>query len=160
MKIEGRVWKFGDDIDTDLIIPAKYLVTTDLKELGSHCLEGLKEGFPAKVKRKDVIVAGRNFGSGSSREHAPLAIKGSGIAAVIALSFARIFYRNSINIGLPIVELDSVADFKDRDLVKIDFLKGKIDNLTISKELYFQSYPQFLQRIIQAGGLMRWAKKI
>jgi len=160
MKIKGKVWRFGDDIDTDLIIPAKYLVTTDAEELGSHCLEGLKEGFPSKIERGDIIVAGKNFGSGSSREHAPLAIKGSGIAAVIASSFARIFYRNAINIGLPIIELELVKKFKDRDLIEVDFLNGNIKNITRIEELSFQSYPQFLQRIIQAGGLMRWAKKI
>ncbi|MDP8217037.1 MAG: 3-isopropylmalate dehydratase small subunit [Candidatus Kaelpia imicola] len=160
MKIEGRVWRFGNDIDTDLIIPARYLVTTDAEELGLHCLEGLKRGFPSEVKSGDIIVGGKNFGSGSSREHAPLAIKGSGVAAVIASSFARIFYRNSINIGLPIIEIDSVSRFKDRDLIEIDFLGGSIDNLTTGEELSFQSYPQFLQRIIQAGGLMRWAKKL
>ncbi len=160
MKIKGRVWKFGNDIDTDLIIPAKYLVTTDAKELGSHCLEGLKEGFPTKVKKGDIIVAGKNFGSGSSREHAPLAIKGSGVSAVIAVSFARIFYRNAINIGLPIIELNSINDFKDKNILSVDLLKGTIENITKRKELSFQSYPQFLQRIIQAGGLMRWAKKI
>ncbi len=160
MKIKGKVWRFGNDIDTDLIIPAKYLVTTDAKELGLHCLEGLKKDFPSEVKSGDIIVGGKNFGSGSSREHAPLAIKGAGIAAVIAPSFARIFYRNSINIGLPIIESPSVGKFKDRDIIEIDFLAGNISNLTTGENLSFQSYPQFLQRIIQAGGLMKWAKKI
>ncbi|MDP8254023.1 MAG: 3-isopropylmalate dehydratase small subunit [Candidatus Kaelpia aquatica] len=160
MKIKGRVWRFGNDIDTDLIIPARYLVTTDAKELGLNCLGGIKKGFPSEVKSGDIIVGGKNFGSGSSREHAPLAIKGAGVAAVIASSFARIFYRNSINIGLPIIEIDSVNRFKDKDLIEIDFLGGSISNLTTREDLSFQSYPEFLQRIIKAGGLMRWAEKI
>ncbi|MDD5614293.1 MAG: 3-isopropylmalate dehydratase small subunit [Candidatus Omnitrophica bacterium] len=157
MKIEGRVWKFGDDIDTDLIIPARYLVTTEARELGSHCLEGIKDGFPGQVKKGDIIVAGKNFGSGSSREHAPLSIKGAGIAAVIAFSFARIFYRNSINIGLPIVELESVAGFKDKDLIEIDFSNGRITKLDSGEVINFKKYPYFLQGIIKAGGLMQWA---
>jgi len=160
MKIKGKVFKFGDDIDTDLIIPARYLVTTDAKELGSHCLEGLKDGFPERVVKGDIIVGGRNFGSGSSREHAPLAIKGSGISAVIAESFARIFYRNAINIGLPIIELDKTVEFKDGDLIEIDIIKGEVNNLTKNKKYQFPGFPQFLQKIIRSGGLMKWARKI
>jgi len=160
MKIKGKVFKFGDDIDTDLIIPARYLVTTDAKELGSHCLEGLKNGFPEGVVKGDIIVGGKNFGSGSSREHAPLAIKGSGISAVVARSFARIFYRNAINIGLPIIELDKTAEFKDGDSIEIDFVEGEVNNLTRSKKYQFPKFPQFLQKIIQSGGLIKWAKKM
>lgn len=160
MKIKGKVWKFGNNIDTDLIIPARYLVTTDPKELGRHCLEGLKPGFPENVKPGDIIVAGTNFGSGSSREHAPLAIKGAGISCIIAESFARIFFRNAINIGLPIIELKESREFNDFDLVEIDFGKGKVKNITQGKEYVFQNYPGFLQEIIKSGGLMKWARKI
>ncbi len=159
MKIKGNVWKFGDDIDTDLIIAARYLVTTDARELGSHCLEGLKEGFPGKVNKGDIIIAGKNFGSGSSREHAPIAIKGAGISCVVAVSFARIFYRNAINIGLPIMELEKAGQFKDFDTVEIDFSSGKIKNLTQKRDYIFQGYPEFLQKIIIAGGLIGWVKK-
>lgn len=159
MKIKGRVWKFGDNIDTDLIIPARYLVTTDLEELGSHCLEGLKPGFPQQVKKGDVIVAGRNFGSGSSREHAPLAIKGAGISCVIAQSFARIFFRNAINIGLAIIEFQDIKSFTDGDVMEIDFNKGKIKNITTGREYIFPRYPEFLQQIIKTGGLMKWIQK-
>lgn len=160
MKIRGKVWKFGDNIDTDLIIPARYLVTTDPRELGQHCLEGLKPDFPQGVSKGDVLVAGANFGSGSSREHAPLAIKGAGISCVIAKSFARIFFRNAINIGLPIVEFQKVDEFCERDLVEVDFSKGKIKNVTRGKGYSFQKYPDFLQEIIKSGGLMKWARKM
>ncbi|MDP8234000.1 MAG: 3-isopropylmalate dehydratase small subunit [Candidatus Saelkia tenebricola] len=160
MKIKGKVWKFGDDVDTDLIIPAKYLVTTDAKELGSHCLENIKQGFPERVNKGDIIVAGKNFGSGSSREHAPLAIKGAGVSAVLAESFARIFSRNAINIGLPIIEIEEMNKFKDYDLIEIDFINGRVRNLSQDKEYKFQKYPEFLQNIIRAGGLMKWAQRM
>ena len=160
MKIRGRVFKFGNNVDTDLIIPARYLVTVDAKELGSHCLEGIKKGFPKDVKKGDVIVAGKNFGSGSSREHAPRAIKGAGISAVIASSFARIFYRNAVNIGLPIIEIEEVDRFRDKDLIEIVFSKGIIINLTRKENFSFQRYPDFLERIIRAGGLIKWARRL
>lgn len=156
MRLKGKVWKFGDDINTDLIIPARYLVTTDPVELGKHCLEGIKEGFPQKVEGGDIIVAGKNFGSGSSREHAPLAIKGAGISCVIAVSFARIFFRNAINIGLPIIELKEADKINDGDELEIDFKMGKVRNLTQDKVYQFQAYPDFLQGIIKAGGWIRW----
>jgi 3-isopropylmalate/(R)-2-methylmalate dehydratase small subunit len=160
MKIKGKVWKFGNDINTDLIIPARYLVTTNPIELGKHCLEGIKKGFPEKVKKGDIIVAGKNFGCGSSREHAPLAIKGAGISCIIAKSFARIFFRNAINIGLPILELEKIEEFKEQDLIEIDFKNGKVRNLTLNREYKFESYPIFLQEIVKAGGLMKWGRKL
>lgn len=159
MKTKGRVWKFGHNIDTDLIIPARYLVSIDIIELARHCLEGLKPGFPEKVEPGDVILAGRNFGSGSSREHAPLAIKATGISAVIAVSFARIFFRNAINIGLPIIEMDKIEEFQDQDLIELDLEEGVLRNLTQNRTYNFPCYPQFLQEIIKAGGLMQWAKR-
>ena len=159
MKIKGKVWKFGDHINTDDIIAARYLNTTDEKELASHCMETIRPEFSKNVKKGDVIVAGENFGCGSSREHAPISIKGCGISAVIAKSFARIFLRNSINIGLPVIELKEADEINENDEVEIDFEKGEIKNLTTGKTYKFPSYPEFLNEIIKHGGLMKWVKE-
>ncbi|MFC2062273.1 3-isopropylmalate dehydratase small subunit, partial [Elusimicrobiota bacterium] len=138
---------------TDQIIPARYLDTSDPGKLASHCMEGVDEEFSKKVKNGDIIVAGKNFGCGSSREHAPLSIKGSGIAAVVAKSFARIFYRNAINIGLPIIECGNF-EAKTGETAGIDLEKGKICNINTGKEVEFSEFPEFLTEIISAGGLM------
>lgn len=152
MKVKGNVIKYGDNVDTDVIIPARYLNTANAKELAAHCMEDLDKTFISRVKKGDIMVGGSNFGCGSSREHAPLAIKESGIAAVVAKSFARIFYRNSINIGLPIVECDCAID--EGDEIEIDFDNGKLKNLTKKTEATFPPFPEFLQNIISAGGLL------
>jgi 3-isopropylmalate/(R)-2-methylmalate dehydratase small subunit len=160
MLIKGRVWKFGDNIDTDAIIPARYLNTSDPKELAKHVMEDADKDFPQKVKEGDIIVAGRNFGCGSSREHAPIAIKAAGVQAVIAKSFARIFYRNSFNIGLPIFESDEAAErIKEGDVVEIDADNGIIKNLTRQETYSSKPIPQFMQELIAAGGLIEWTKK-
>lgn len=158
MIIKGRVHKFGDDINTDDIIAAKYLVSTDAKELGSRCMETIKPDFAKQVKAGDIIVAGKNFGCGSSREHAPLAIKGCGIAAVIAPSFAAIFYRNAINIGLPFLELNDVDIIKDGDEIEIDLATGIIKNITQAQNYKTQPFPKFLQELVAIGGLMSYIK--
>ncbi|MDI6759179.1 MAG: 3-isopropylmalate dehydratase small subunit [Candidatus Omnitrophota bacterium] len=158
MIIKGRVHKFGDNINTDDIIAAKYLVSYDAKELGRHCLESIKPDFAANVKPGDIIVAGKNFGCGSSREHAPLAIKGCGASCVLAKSFSAIFFRNAINIGLPFLESDEVDGIKDADLLEIDLSNGIIKNLTQDKAYKTPSFPEFLQGIIRAGGLINWLK--
>jgi len=158
MIIKGKAHKFGNDINTDDIIAAKYLVSTDPKELGSHCMETIEPEFPKKVSFGDIIVAGKNFGCGSSREHAPVAIKGCGISAVLAKSFAGIFFRNAINIGLPFLEFDQVDDISDEDLLEIDLSSGIIKNLTQSKTYKTQAFPGFLEEIIKLGGLMNWVK--
>jgi 3-isopropylmalate/(R)-2-methylmalate dehydratase small subunit len=158
--IKGTAHKFGDNVDTDQIIPAQYLVTTDAIELGKHCMELADENFPKKAKAGDVIVAGTNFGCGSSREHAPLAIKGMGLSLVIAKSFARIFFRNSINIGLPILECSEAAEqIKSGDQLEVDLSKGLIRNLTQGKTYQAQAFPPFMQQIVDAGGLMPYVKK-
>lgn len=155
MIITGRVWKFGDDIDTDAIIPARYLNTSDPAELAGHCLEDADPDFPKKVKPGDIIVAGKNFGCGSSREHAPLAIKGAEIEAVVAASFARIFYRNAFNIGLPIFESpDAAARIREGDRVRIDSAGGLIYNLTLDEEYRATAIPPFMAEILAAGGLI------
>ncbi len=159
MRIKGRVWKFGDHINTDDIIPARYLNTTDEKELASHCFETIKPEFPKKVRKGDIIVAGENFGCGSSREHAPLSIKGCGVKCIIAKSFARIFLRNCINIGVGVIELKRCDEIREMDEIEIDFEKGKILNLNSGKIYKFQKYPEFLQEIIKSGGLMKWVKE-
>jgi len=158
MIIKGRVHKFGDNINTDDIIPAKYLVTTDEKELGKHCMENIVPGFNQKVTPGDIIIAGKNFGCGSSREHAPLAIKGCGIAAVVAESFAGIFFRNAINIGLPFLEMENTIDFDEGDLLEIDLSSGIIKDLRKVKTYKTQPFPEFLQDIVRYGGLMNWIK--
>lgn len=160
MLIKGRVWKFGDNIDTDAIIPARYLNTSDPRELAKHVMEDADKDFPQKVKEGDIIVAGRNFGCGSSREHAPIAIKAAGVQAVIAKSFARIFYRNSFNIGLPIFESGEASErIKEGDVVEIDADNGIIKNLTRQETYSSKPIPQFMQELIAAGGLIEWTKK-
>ena len=159
MKVQGKVIKYGNNVDTDVIIPARYLNTSDPAELAAHCMEDLDEKFTSTVQKGDVMVAGKNFGCGSSREHAPIAIKASGISCVIAETFARIFYRNSINIGLPIIECPEAAkDIKDGDEVEIDFDKGSIRNLTTGKTYQGQPFPEFMQQIISADGLIQYIK--
>lgn len=159
MIIKGKAHKLSDDINTDDIIAAKYLVSTDAKELGRHCLENIRPDFISKVKPGDIIVAGKNFGCGSSREHAPLAIKGCGVSAVVAKSFAAIFFRNAINIGMPFLELDNTDDIKDGDLLEIDLARGIIKNLTQNKNYQTQPFPEFLQELVKHGGLMEYIKK-
>jgi len=156
MEAKGKAWKFGDHVNTDDIIAAKYLDTTDEKELSSHCMETFRPGFSGKAGCGDIMVAGENFGCGSSREHAPIAIKGCGISAVIAKSFARIFLRNSVNIGLPVIELPEAEEIREGDELEIDFENGRIKNLSLGKEYEFVKYPEFLQEIIKTGGLMKW----
>jgi 3-isopropylmalate/(R)-2-methylmalate dehydratase small subunit len=158
MIIKGTVHKFGQDVNTDDIIAAKYLVSTDAKELGSHCMETIAPDFAKKVKPGDIIVAGKNFGCGSSREHAPLAIKGCGVAAVLAPSFAGIFFRNAINIGLPFLEFNEVDQIAEGDEVQIDLSTGAIKDLTRNTSYQTQAFPQFLQEIVAGGGLMSWVK--
>jgi len=158
--IKGKVWKFGDNIDTDVIIPARYLNTSDPEKLAPHIMEDIDPDFTKKMSRGDIIVAGENFGSGSSREHAPIALKGAGIGAVIAKSFARIFYRNSFNMGLPIFQLPKADQISEGDEVEIDMEKGIIKNLTKGEEYQFSPVPPFMQQLIEAGGLIPYAKKI
>ena len=160
MKYCGDVIRYQDNVDTDVIIPARYLNTSDTKELASHCMEDLDKEFKNKVKPNDIIVAGFNFGCGSSREHAPIAIKASGISLVIAKSFARIFYRNSINIGLAILECpEAVDNIKDGDKVEVDADNGIIYNLTTNQSFKTQPFPEFIQKIIANGGLIETIKK-
>ncbi|MBQ9084581.1 MAG: 3-isopropylmalate dehydratase small subunit [Clostridia bacterium] len=155
MRYFGSVIKYGDNVDTDVIIPARYLNTIDKKELASHCMEDLDTGFVTRVKPGDIMVAGSNFGCGSSREHAPIAIKESGISLVVARSFARIFYRNSINIGLAIVECPEAVDgISDGDEVEADLDVGVIYNRTTGESFKTQPFPEFIQKIISAGGLV------
>ena len=157
--ITGTVYKFGDNIDTDQIISAKYLVTTDAQELAKHCMETADPDFPKKAKPGDILVAGKNFGCGSSREHAPISIKGLGLGLVIAESFARIFFRNCVNIGMPILECpDAARDAKAGDQLEVDLDKGQIKNLTRKKTYQAQPFPEFMQQIIRAGGLMPFVK--
>jgi 3-isopropylmalate/(R)-2-methylmalate dehydratase small subunit len=159
LKVKGRVWKYGDNVNTDEIIPAKYLNTSDPKELGAHCLEGIDRDFAKKARRGDLIVAGKNFGCGSSREHAPVAIRAAGAAGVIAPSFARIFYRNSINIGLPIFECAAAAGkAKKGDLIEIDMIKGEIRNVSRGEEYRIKPVPEFMRDLIGKGGLVNWVR--
>jgi len=156
VKIKGRVFKFRDNIDTDVIIPAKYLTSQDPQQLKLHCFEPLRKNFYKEVKIGDIIVAGKNFGCGSSREHAPLSIKATGIRCIIASSFSRIFFRNAINIGLVVIQLPSVSKIKEGDVLEVDVEKGKILNITSKQSYEFTPYPQFLQEIIKKGGLLKW----
>lgn len=156
--IKGRAHKFGEDINTDDIIAAKYLVSTDAKELGKHCMESVSPDFAGRVAMGDIIVAGRNFGCGSSREHAPLAIKGCGVAAVIAPSFAAIFFRNAINIGLPFLELADTSKIEEGDVLEIDLDSGMIKNETKGQAYKTQAFPKFLQDIVEQGGLINYVK--
>jgi len=166
MKIKGRVRKFREDVNTDEIIPASYLNTTDTKELAKHCMEGIDKNFSSRAKEGDIIVGGWNFGCGSSREHAPLAIKGAGISCVIAPRFAGIFFRNAINIGLRIIELEvkskeeghkKINEIKEGDIIEIE--DNKILDLTTGKEYDITPFPDFLRDIIRKGGLMKWLKR-
>lgn len=160
MKAQGRVFKYPDNVDTDVIIPARYLNTSDAQELAKHCMEDIDKTFTERVQSGDIIVAGWNFGCGSSREHAPLTIKTNGVSCVIAKSFARIFYRNSINIGLPILECEQAAEeIDDGDDVSIDFDKGIITNNSTGKTYEAQPFPPFIQKIISDGGLLASIKK-
>lgn len=160
MKAQGKVFKYGNDIDTDVIIPARHLNTTDPKELAKHCMEDIDKNFINQVKEGDVIVALKNFGCGSSREHAPLAIKAAGISCVIAKSYARIFYRNSFNIGLPILECDEAAEkIQAGDEISVDFESGIIINKTKNEEYKAEPFPEFIQQIINQGGLVGYVSK-
>ncbi len=156
----GNVFKFGDNVDTDVIIPARYLNTADPSELAAHCMEDIDKTFIQKVQKGDIIVANKNFGCGSSREHAPLTIKENKVRCVIAKSFARIFYRNAINIGLPIIECEYTDEIENGDTLNIDFEKGIIKNITKNKEYKTNVFPEFIKKIIDAGGLMAYAKEI
>ena len=160
MILKGKVWKFGDNIDTDAIIPARYLNTSDPHELARHVMEDADREFPSKAGAGDMIVAEANFGCGSSREHAPIAIKAAGIQAVVAKSFARIFYRNAFNIGLPIFESeDAPAGIREGDEIEIDADRGVIRNITKGEEYAAKPIPPFMQELIAAGGLIEWTKK-
>ncbi len=160
MKISGKVWRFGNDVDTDLIIPARYLNTSDPAELAKHCMEDADKTFASKVGAGDVMVAGKNFGCGSSREHAPVAIKAAGVSCVIAKDFARIFYRNSFNIGLPIFESEEASlKIAEGDSVEIDADKGVIKNVTKNEEYRVKPIPPFMQELVAAGGLINYGKK-
>ena len=157
MKASGTVFKYGDNVDTDVIIPARYLNSSDGKELAQHCMEDIDKEFITKVQPGDIIVANKNFGCGSSREHAPLAIKCAGVSCVIAETFARIFYRNAINIGLPIIECPEAAkNIEAGDKVEVEFDSGMIYNRTKGTEFKGQAFPAFMQKIIEAEGLMNY----
>ena len=159
MKFKGKVWKFKDDVNTDEIIPARYLNTADPLELGAHCMEDIDSEFSKKISKGDIIVAGKNFGCGSSREHAQIAIKGAGISCVIAESFARIFYRNSINMGLVILEVKDIGNVKEGDYLEVDLDRGSVVNLSEHKEYCAKSLPKFIQEIIKSGGLLKWVMR-
>ncbi|PJI08821.1 MULTISPECIES: 3-isopropylmalate dehydratase small subunit [Clostridium] len=160
MKVNGDVLKYGDNIDTDVIIPARYLNTSVPEELAKHCMEDLDVDFLKKLKKGDIVVGGKNFGCGSSREHAPICIKAAGVSCVIAKSFARIFYRNSINIGFPILECEeAVNDASTGDKLEVDFIEGKIKNVTLNKEYKAQPFPEFMLKIMKNEGLTNCVKK-
>ena len=157
MKAHGSVFKYGDNVDTDVIIPARYLNSSDQKELAAHCMEDIDKEFVKKVRKGDIIVADKNFGCGSSREHAPIAIKAAGVSCVIAETFARIFYRNAINIGLPIIECPAAAKgIEAGDEVEVDFDTGVITNVTKGTTFQGQAFPEFMQKIIKAEGLVNY----
>ena len=161
MKTQGSVFKYPDNVDTDVIIPARYLNTSDAKELATHCMEDIDSTFVQKVRAGDIMVAGWNFGCGSSREHAPLVIKTCGTGCVIAKSFARIFYRNAINIGLPILECEAAAEeIQPRDQVSVDFDTGLITDHTTGKTFQAAPFPEFIQNIIKKGGLLASLKEV
>ena len=160
MEVCGKVFKYGNNVDTDVIIPARYLNTSEEKELAMHCMEDIDKDFIVNVEEGDIIVADKNFGCGSSREHAPIAIKASGVSCVIAQTFARIFYRNAINIGLPILECESAAKaIKSGEKVSVNFVTGVIKNLTKNEEYQAEPFPEFMQEIINCGGLVQRIKK-
>ncbi len=159
MKVSGKTHKYGDNVDTDVIIPARYLNTPDAQELAKHCMEDIDAGFAARVRPGEIMVAGRNFGCGSSREHAPLAIKACGVACVIAATFARIFYRNALNIGLPILECpEAAAAIKAGDAVSVDFDTGVITDETTGQTFRGEPFPPFMQELIAAGGLAAYRR--
>lgn len=158
--IKGKVIKYGNNVDTDVIIPARYLNSSDPKELAAHCMEDLDKTFVQRVQPGDIIAAGRNFGCGSSREHAPIALKASGISCIIAETFARIFYRNAVNIGLPILECPEAAqDMADGDRVSVDFQTGRIENLTTGKTYQASPFPEFMQEIMKTEGLINYTRE-
>jgi 3-isopropylmalate/(R)-2-methylmalate dehydratase small subunit len=157
--VRGKVWKFGDNVDTDLIIAARYLNTSEPSELAKHVMEDADPEFVDKMEPGDIIVAGENFGCGSSREHAPIALKAAGISAVIAPTFARIFYRNAFNMGLPIFELPEAAEIEEGDVVRIDMESGEIVNETSGKSYRFIPIPEFMQELVDAGGLIEYARR-
>ncbi len=159
MKHTGKVWKFGNDVDTDLIIPARYLTTSDPEELAAHCMEDADPGFPQKVRPGDIIVGGKNFGCGSSREHAPIAIKAAGVACVVARSFARIFYRNAFNMGLPILECGAADTFETGQSLSVDLDTGEIVVAETGAAHETTPIPPFMQELVAAGGLMPYIRK-
>jgi 3-isopropylmalate/(R)-2-methylmalate dehydratase small subunit len=156
----GKVFKYGENVDTDVIIPARRLVTSDPSELAKYCMEDIDSGFASVVRTGDIIVAGKNFGCGSSREHAPVAIKASGVACVIAPTFARIFYRNAFNTGLPILESEEAADkIEEGDEVEVDFSAGLIRNITKGESYTAEPFPPFISQLIECGGLVEYVKQ-
>jgi 3-isopropylmalate/(R)-2-methylmalate dehydratase small subunit len=157
--VRGKVWKFGENIDTDLIIAARYLNTSEPSELAKHVMEDADPDFVSKMEKGDIIVAGENFGCGSSREHAPIALKAAGVSAVIAPTFARIFYRNAFNMGLPIFELPEANEIREGDIVRIDMESGEIVDESSGKSYKFVPIPEFMQELVDAGGLIEFAKK-
>ena len=160
MKLHGKVWKFGNDVDTDAIIPARYLNTIDPKELAAHCMEDADQEFSSQVKPGDIMAAGKNFGCGSSREHAPIALKAAGVSCVIAHSFARIFYRNAFNMGLPILECPEAAErIQTGDELEVDLDSGVIVNKTRKETYQAQAIPPFMQKLIAAGGLIEYVRE-
>lgn len=160
MTVEGKVWRYGDNIDTDVIIPARYLNSFDPKELAAHCMVDIDETFAQNVVEGDIMVGGKNFGCGSSREHAPIAIKAAGVPVIVAANFARIFYRNGINIGLPLLEIgDAVEKIKAGDKLRIDVSAGTVENLTTGDLFKAQPLPGFIQDIAKAGGLVNYVKE-
>lgn len=158
--ITGKVWKYGDNIDTDLIIAARYLNNSDPKELAKHVMEDADPGFTDKMTPGDLVVAGENFGCGSSREHAPIALKAAGVSAVIAKTFARIFYRNAFNMGLPIFEVARADQIDEGDTLEVDMEKGVIVNKSKNEQYTFTPIPEFMQRLVNEGGLINYAKKV
>jgi len=159
MIFSGRVWRYGDNVDTDVILPARYLNTADPKELAAHCMEDIDPGFVKNVRPGDIIVAGRNFGCGSSREHAPIAIKASGVPCVVADSFARIFYRNAINIGLPLLEIGAAVEaIQPGDVIRVDLAAGTVEKIATGEIIKAQPLPEFIRAIASAGGLVEYVK--
>ncbi len=159
MITKGKVFKYGNNVDTDVIIPARYLNTSDPDELAKHCMEDIDKDFAKKVQEGDIIVANKNFGCGSSREHAPIAIKASGISCVIASTYARIFYRNAFNTGLPILECQEASEkIKNGDEVEINFITGEIKNITSNEVYHAQPFPEFIQKVIDSDGLVNYVK--
>lgn len=160
MKIEGRIWKFGSDVDTDAIIPARHLIQSDPKELAKHVMEDERPDFFKKVRKGDILLADKNFGCGSSREHAPLALKAAGISCIIAKSFARIFYRNSLNLGLPLLESSEASEsIQEGDKVRVNLSNGEIFDLTQKRKFFAKPIPSFMQNLIRDGGLIKHLRK-